>query len=145
MRGKDRKRFRIKLNQLEGCSDFKVDSYGGLVGPQLSMKQYIQFYFNEEEHQLVEDSDLEVLMKVYLELHDQSLIYGYKITKLLKKERKDGGKMKMTNESATLKQNCVVDKEASEKERKVVKEDKVELEKKLKSWKNRYLDLKKNG
>jgi len=67
------------------------------------------------------------------------------ITKLLKKEIKDEEKTKMTNKLTTLKKQCVIHKEALEKEREIVKGEKVELEKKYKSWRNYCLESEKKS
>ncbi|QCE06990.1 hypothetical protein DEO72_LG9g2006 [Vigna unguiculata] len=51
----------------------------------------------------------------------------------------------MTNKLTTLKKQCVIHKEALEKEREIVKGEKVELEKKYKSWRNYCLESEKKN
>lgn len=87
-------------------------------------------------------------MRAYIELYSWSLLYYYKITKLLRKKIKDEGKVKMTNKLVGLKCQSVVDKEALEAMRKeldIMKEEMVEMHKRYKSWRNCYLKSEKKG
>lgn len=79
------------------------------------------------------------------ELQNQTLMFGDKISQLLKKEIEDKEKLKMTNELATSKKQYILDKGAWENGRDKLKGENDEERKNLLFWRIHCLDSESKG
>ncbi|KOM31436.1 hypothetical protein LR48_Vigan01g099100 [Vigna angularis] len=106
---KDKKRLRVEYSLCTNSSRSKATDLNGLDSHTLIMRKGVQVTLTNVEKKVVKEVVSSTLICAFLELYSRTLVYGHRISSLLRKKLADKGKAKATDKLVNLKKRYEAD------------------------------------